>query len=453
MIDLKRGLEELDEATPEYDRAHAYYRGNVGEYFASSRLRRLLRGPEANVRFNFAKRPVDAVADRLEIAGITTTNQGANDTVQAVWEGNSLDLEAGAIMRRACEYGDAYVIVWPTDTDDSASDNESGTVPVAVYYNSPLTTRIVYDDENPLIKSFAIKKWAEKVEGQDDPFYRVDLYYPDRIEKWVTAVGRDGNEVKDYVEFRDDENDEWPYANPFGEIPVFHFRTDRPYGTPLHEGFYGPQDAINKLVVSHLSSVDYQGFPQRYALSAADSDTSDVADEDDFSTVDTEDAIRAGEDESQFTASPGSLWYMRGVNSVGQFNVAEPSVFIEPMLTYLRMGAELTNTPLHRVDPTGDHPSGESLRTAEAPFIKTVRSMQLSFGSTWREVFEFALHLVGVDNESVTVQWAPAQTMEDKDFWEVAEKKAALGVPIDQILVEAGYTQDQVTAWLGKVNN
>lgn len=446
MMDLRRGLLELDETTPDFEKAHSYYRGNVEEYFGSLRMRRVLKESGGGVRFNFAKRPVDAVADRLEIAGITTTTVALNDTIQEVWESNSLDLEAGAIMRRACEYGDAYVIVWPRDPEGQD---------VAMYYNSPVTTRIVYDDENPLVKLFAIKRWVEMLPtlGSIDERHRVDLYYPDRIEKYISRAGTAGEDETAFEIFTDNEGDEWPYDNPFGEIPVFHFRTDRPYGIPLHEGFYGPQDAINKLVVSHLSSVDFQSFPQRYALLEAGTDTDDSADEVDFPVDDDEDTVRSGEGDSQFTASPGSLWNMRGVKGVGQFDVADPAVFIEPMLTYLRMGAELTNTPLHRVDPTGDHPSGESLRTAEAPFIKTVRSMQRLFGSTWREVFEFALHVVGVDNQPVTVQWAPAQTMEDKDFWEVAEKKVALGVPLDQILIEAGYTQDQVTAWLGTGNN
>lgn len=456
MEDLKRGLEELSEALPSYHTAHEYYRGDVRERFSSPIARRLMQTAAYRNRFNFAKRPVDAVADRLEIAGITTTDQGSDEIVQRVWEDNALDLEAPSIMRRACEYGDAYVIVWPAEGDDQALDSESSTPDgrtlVNVYYNSPLTTRIVYDAENPRIKSYAIKRWIETIDGK--PRHRVDLFYPDRIEKYISREQSEGNRPKDYEQYVDAEGDEWPYENPFGEIPVFHFRTDRPYGKPLHEGFYGPQDAINKLIASHLDSVDYQGFPQRYALAAADANSADAANEDDFTDFETDQqSSPAPDQESQFVSDPGSLWFMRGVNQVGQFDVADPVVFTGPMVTYLKFGAELTNTPLHRVDPTGDHPSGESLRTAEAPFIKSVRYMQLSFGATWRELVTFALRLAGVDNVSVAIQWAPAQTMEDKDFWEVAEKKIAAGVPKRQVLMEAGYTDAQVTEWLDTTSN
>lgn len=446
--DLKHGLDALNEAVTDYDTAHRYYKGDVGEFFTSARLQRLFRTATADINFNFAKMPVDAVANRLEIAGITTTDEGANALLQRVWEDNALDLEAPSIMRRACEYGDAYVIVWPAEREDQALDSESNTASVVVYFNSPVTTRIVYDAENPLRKAFAIKRWVD-AEG-----HRVDLYYPDRIEKYVSKPNSRGQRVEDYVEYRDGEGDEWPYDNPFGEIPVFHFRTDRPYGTPLHEGFYGPQNAINKLIASHLTSVDYQGAPQRYALMTAGASTDEAADEDlgSLDEASTEPTSASGNQPSQMVASPGSIWYMRGVDQVGQFDVASPATFTDPMLTYLRLGAELTNTPLHRVDPTGDHPSGESLRTAEAPFIKRVRNVQLSFGATWRELMTFALRLLGVEDTPVAVQWMPAQTIEDKDFWEVAEKKIAAGVPARQVLAEAGYTENQISKWLENNN-
>jgi len=45
--------------------------------------------------------------------------------------------------------------------------------------------------------------------------------------------------------------------NPLKKLPVFHFRNDPPYGQPEHKGFYGPQDAIDKLIISHVAGVDY----------------------------------------------------------------------------------------------------------------------------------------------------------------------------------------------------
>jgi hypothetical protein len=123
------------------------------------------------------------------------------------------------------------------------------------------------------------------------------------------------------------------------------------------------------------------------------------------------------------------------------------------MLVYLRMGAEITNTPLHRVDPTGDHPSGESLRTAEAPFVHKVEDRQLSFGDTWRELFTFALRVAGHANPDVTVRWTPAQTVNDQEGWLTVTTKLAAGVPAEQAFLEAGYSDEQVEAWFGAKDN
>lgn len=445
MDDLTRGLAALDEACDTYETAEDYYTGTVGERFASIALQRRVIRSGLSVRFNFAKKPVAAAADRLEIAAVTGPDDVTTAELQRLWEDNSLGLEAPLQMRNACKFGDAYLIVWPAD-DDNDGEDEGTTIAsgrVDIFYNSPLTTRVIYDTENPLRKSYAIRRW-HCADGE-----RVDLYYPDRIEKYVLADGTQDN----WDEWRDAEDDEWPYDNPYGEIPVFHLRTDRPYGVPLHEGFYGPQDAITKLIISHLSTVDYQAGPQRYAMLESGATSADQeADDDDFGFGD-EDAPSEGD--SQLRSHPGSLWWLQNVKGVGQFDPAVPATFTDPMLTYLRMGADLTNTPLHKVDPTGDHPSGESLRTAEAPFITKVKGLQRSFGTTYRETFDFAIRVARTlrggamsrERVGVDLRWEPAASLDPAEMWEMAKLKKEAGLPLRQILLEAGYTADQVKEW------
>jgi hypothetical protein len=437
--DLMAGLEALDVAEPGYHRAEQYYSGNVPEYFASPRLRRAMMRTGLAFRFNFARIPVDAVTERLKLAAVTCADAAADAALRDIWLRNKIALQSRQIIRRACEFGDAYVIVWP-------SDDESG---IDIFYNSPQCVRVIYDQENPLLKSYAVKRWQ-----LDDRHVRADVYYPDRIEKWITKPGAKGEKPGDWTEYIDGLDGAWPVDNPFGEIPVFHFRTDQPYGEPEHRGFYGPQDAIHKLILSHMAGVDYQAFPQRYALMAPDTDSSEAAaeDEDIFAFPDqgTGSTVPpAGEGRSQFSADPGSVWYMKGLTGVGQFDTAQHQNFTEPMLTYLRMGSEVTNTPLHRVDPTGDHPSGESLRTAEAPFVHKIEDRQLSFGDTWRELFDCALRMAGFGNAEVTVRWTPAQTINDLEGWQTVAEKLAAGVPPAQAFLEVGYSDEQVAKWFG----
>jgi hypothetical protein len=433
--DLTAAVKALTAADPGYQKAGAYYAGKIAEVFASVRLRRAMTRTGMSFVFNFARMPVDALAERVSLSAVTATPAAANDALAAVWKRNKMRLTGKQIHRNAFKYGDAYVIVWPDPDDESQVD---------IFYNSPRSVRVFYDPENPRKKAFAIKRWQ-----QPDKTTRVDLFYPDRIEKYL-MVGK-GQQAK-WVQWTDKPGDEWPYDNPFGEIPVFHFKTDEPYGCPEHEGFYGPQDAIHKLIISHMAGVDYQAFPQRYALREADSDTSEAADadEDEFAFASgTGSTEPSAEGRAQLKADPGSLWDLKGYKSVGQFATADPTIFTEPMLVYLRFGAQVTNTPLFRVDPTGSIPSGESRKVAEAPFVAKAEDRQLAFQDTWEELTTFALKVAGTPAASVDVQWTPLQSADDMGSWQMLQAKLQAGLPAQQAFLEAGYSSEQIKEWFG----
>lgn len=446
--DLMLGIEELGASRPDYDKAQAYYEGNVPEVFTSIRLRRALAAHGVDFDLNFAKTPVDAVADRLEIAAITSTDDASNTLISTIWQDNQLDLEMPDIFRRAGEFGDAYLFVIPVE-------NEQGdVVRVDMFYNSPQTVRVIYSPDNPRVKLFTIKKWA------DGPYQRAELLYDDRIERWTTKRGSKGDRPGDWTHWladpgddTDPDPDSWLIEHDWGEQPVFHFRTDRPYGTPEHFGAYGPQNAITKLQSTHMGTVDYQGFPQRYALTeAANTDTSDL-DPGDWDDADfPEDANAVGPkdigDDSSLKAGPGEVMLLRGFKAVGQFDAAQPSVFLDPILFNVRSMAQITTTPLHLFDPSGEQPSGQSLRAQDAPFTRKVGNRQLSYGGTTRDAFVFALRRLGIPDPVVTVHWAPAETIDDAEGWLVVKAKIDAGVPPKQALVEAGYRPEQVDAWL-----
>lgn len=433
--DLTAATQALAAADPAYVRAAQYYSGDISEVFSSARLRRAMRVTGVSFRFNFAKMPVDTRSERIQLAAVSAEPANADTALQDLWKTGKMNLVSRQIQRRALEYGDGYCMVWPDPDDDTGKS-------VDICFNSPRSVRVFYDPERPLKKAFALKQWA-----LDDKTTRADLYYPDRIEKYI-RTGKGKSAV--WTQYTDEPGDEWPYENPFGEIPFFHFRTDDPYGSPVHRDFYGPQDAIHKLVISHMAGVDYQAFPQRYALVHPDSDTSEpaAADEDEFAFAnDTGATSPDSEGRSQFQADPGSVWFMQGISGVGQFQTADPATFTEPMLVYLRFGAQITNTPLHRIDPTGQQPSGEALRTAEAPFVKSCEDLMESFGDTWTELLTFALKVAGVSATSVDVQWNPAQSVDDIEGWNTVAAKLAAGLPVKQAFQEAGYSGEQVDAW------
>ncbi|MER5715725.1 phage portal protein [Streptomyces sp. NPDC002132] len=441
--DLMYGIADLNAARPAYDQAQTYYDGKVPEVFTSARLRRALMANNIDFDLNFAKTPVDAVTDRLEIAGITGGNDDETALISKIWQDNQLDLEMPDLFRRAGEYGDAYLMVLPVE------DEQGTVVRVEMFYNSPQTVRVIYDEDNPRRKRFTIKRWC------DGPYHRAEVLYDDRTERWTTSANSRGDQPKDWGPWPADPADaeSWSLDHDWGEQPVFHFRTDRPYGVPEHYGAYGPQNAITKLQSTHMGTVDYQGAPQRYALTeTSTTDTSDL-EPGDFDDGDWPvDEAGAGPsdigDDSSLKAGPGEMWLLRGYKAVGQFDAANPQVFLDPILFNVRAMAQITTTPLHLFDPSGEQPSGQSVRAQDAPFTKKVGNRQLSYGATLREAFAFALRRLGVEEPVVTVHWKPAETVDDVDGWQAVQAKITAGVPRRQALIEAGYRAEQVDAWL-----
>lgn len=415
--DMKKAIDQIRDRRNHYLTAEAYYEGTQSEIFTNPTWYRLLSVNGNDFRFNFSRTVVDSVLNRLEIANITGSTEQSSSKIKDVWKQNELSIDADEIHRRALVYGDAYAIVWTDKTGKTTVD-----------YNSPLTTVMIYDDENPRVKKFAAKLWQTEDPGDyTKKIARLNMYYPDRIEKYQmngeidNVVSITGFMLIDTVQ------------NPWGEIPVFHFRTTKQYGRPEHLDAYGPQDAINKLIVTHMNTVDYQGAPQRYALSGGGND----AEFEDFDEAGT-----AAENVGSLKNGPGELWYLRGVTKVGEFSPADHKVFTEPVKDFVRSMASLTNTPLHYFEKTGNVPSGESLRTAEAPLLKKVEDRQITFGSTWADMFRFILEIESVQDSDIVVDWAAVESMDSLDAWEVAVKKRVVGVSLEQVLIEMGYDTD-----------
>jgi hypothetical protein len=411
MNDIKKAVESIVGRRNTYTNAEDYYRGSQGELFAHEKWGKLFRANGTYV-LNYAKTVVDTVLDRLEIASVKGVEAGADETINRIFESNDLVIDSTEIHRRTLMYGDCYAIVWPDEEGE-----------VQITYNAPLTTVVIYDVENPRKKDYAAKAW-ETLNAFGKKQTNLNLYYADRIEKFTRQGELDGGAAEAHT---------WTATevveNPFGEVPVFHFRTHRPYGTPEHAAAIGPQDAINKMVNNHMLTVDYQGAPQRYALSS-------FGNQSEFQDFDDDDTIR--ENLNGLKSGPGEFWYLNGVTQVGQFAPADPAVFTGPILEYVKSMASLTQTPLHYFQNNGQFASGEALRTAEAPLVKKVRDRQLSLGATWREVFRFALRIEGIESD-VQVNWQSVESMDSTDMWSIAQIKRAMGIPLITVLTEMGY--------------
>jgi hypothetical protein len=203
-----------------------------------------------------------------------TKSNPINQIIEDLWEYNELGEELPNLHRNVGKYGDYYMLVWPVIGNESGEDSKafdvkksaaalSGKaeasdeqadavreddlaqaanktiVAVDMICHDPLTTRAFYDTENPRKMSYVIRSWEEG-EGQNVTV-RANLYYPDRIERWVHK-GKPPKRKSTKTRWLPYVEDGAPAVlpNPFDQIPFFHYRTDRTYGKPDHIYAFGP---------------------------------------------------------------------------------------------------------------------------------------------------------------------------------------------------------------------
>lgn len=435
--DLERGLDAIDNARKGYDKAHSYFEGTVPEVFSSTRIANWLSSEDEAFYLNYARIPVVSRLSRIEIAAVSVADSESLTSIlqEQVWNENDLLLQQKELHLLAMEYGDAYLSVWPS------SDGLS----VDINVEKPLGVRMVYSVENRRKAEYAIKIWATQFGT-----YRADLYYPDRIEQWVSLEGKPGAKEQ-WVEFTGPDSDEYIIPNPFNRIPFFHFSANgHPYGTPVHKNAFGPQDSITKTNKTLNSAVEFMGFPQRYALT----DKGGVDNEDTpegwafgaSAFAPDEPATQASGNAANLKGGAGEMLFIEGIKQVGTFSPADAKNFLETLSFHVRSMAQTTETPMHYFDPQGDAPSGESLRTAEAPFIKSVDDLKVGFTRPWASALSFAMEILGY-SALVHVRFAESQSNDDKAAWETVQAKIDAGVPRFIALMEAGYTSAQLDLW------
>jgi hypothetical protein len=443
--DLIYGLTELAEARPDYEKAEQYYRGTQHDIFGNTRLEQKLKAESKLYRVNLAKTAVNVVADRLTLAAVTVPDDATGTALIAdVWQYNQLDLHMDAFTRRACEYGDSYALVWPEVSDDAAEPADPAAIEIA--FHDPLCMRLFYDPEHPSEKAYGIKRWK-----MTDGRIRATLYYADRGERWVIK-GKDMKELEPgaWVPYSEDGLDA-EFDNPYGEVPIFHFRTEAPYGTAEHLDAYGPQAAINKAMINQVATMGLAGFPARYALqddAALDHANDDPDWDDDAEAEGIGESLAGMAQGSKMRNAPGALNWLVGVKDLKEFPAAPPGVFLEPMTVYARLMGQVTDTPGYRLNFTGEPPSGESLKVDNQPLNKKAGKRQRWFGATIQEQWIFILtKILAHEVDTVEVRWAPADQVHSLEDWQIAEAKRNAGVPETQVLLESGYSVDQVDGW------
>jgi hypothetical protein len=435
-----------------YARAERYYNGDHDLAFATEKFANTFGSLFREFALNLCPAVCDAISDKLKIDGFTVhrksdgfsrsdngTPKGVTHT-EEIWHRNRMDARTGEVHKEALKNGDAYVVVWPEANGKAA-----------IYPNRASSITVEYDDELPGKMLWAAKFWRTK-----DKYTRINLFYPDRIERYISSKPSEGvlPDAKEFVPFAgtlaglpalaEAENDvrasrslragspRSDIPNPYGIVPVFHFANNTSigaFGRSELEDAIPVQDGMNKSVLDMLVAMEFSSYRQRWAAGIE-------------IQYDTE-----GNAVAPFKAGVDHLWITENKDArFGDFDTANLEQFLKVKDGFRIDIASVTGTPLYYLLPHGrGFASGEAMRKAESRFIAKVRDRQTSFGQTWADVMQFTLQIEGHRDVLLSTRWEDAARLTEKEMLENLLLKKELGLSSVQALREAGYDAEEIT--------
>jgi hypothetical protein len=394
-----------------YNDLFNYYDGNHPLHYSTDRLRRIFS--KIDVRFveNWLQVVVDSALDRIRLQRFSVTgDDNLEDQLNRIFVDSELNLDSYDCHLASLITGEGFIIVW---------DGETQGDDVEAYYNDPRMVHVEYLASNPRVKKFAAKMFP----GEDGKL-RITMYYPDRLE-YYTSMSVNPHSYKDFK--LDESVDPNPSPNPYGIIPVFHFRKERRKIRGDIEGVRPIQDAINKLLADMMVAAEFGAFRQRWIISNADTQSLRNAPNEIWS-------IPAGDGIGQQT-------------QVGDFEPTDLNVYIRAVDHFSTAIAIISRTPKHFFYGQGGDPSGESLIALEAPLNDKCSLYIDRFKAEWRKVAEFIMLLIGqsVSRAEIEPIFANPQTIQPLTQAQIRKTNVEANIPIRTTLRrEEGWSDAEI---------
>lgn len=411
--DIKLAIDALTVKAAELGPYYAYYEGRHPDNFSSEKFKNKFGKRLQTLRENLCRTVVKAPASRLDVIGFQSESDDIQNAAWQIWKANRMPLNSGKVHREAIKTGEAFCIVWP-DAAGRPIIHTQTAANIVVWKNA----------ENGVIER-AAKRW----DGSDG-FAYLTLYYPDRIEKYISNVKGKGIS---FAEFIPRTGEPFPLKNPFGVAPVFQFCFDEEANdrsNSILSDVIPLNDALNKSYADIFVAQEFNAIRQRWVTGVQferDAETGKPLIPYDF-------------DSQAWTAEQGDARF-------GEFSDANIEQMLRVKQETVRDIALVSGIPpsYFNLEQTGSAISGEALRKLEARFTSIVQESQRSFGETWSEALSFAMNISGsaVSGE-IETQWSDASPVAETEQLDNALKKKNLGWSTTQIQRDFGLGDDLI---------
>lgn len=446
--DARWALAEIGSKARRYALYQRYLDGDHPLAFATEKWRTAFGHVFRSFSMNLCPSVVGAFTDRMVITGWTGGSEEVGKAAALAWKTTRMTTLSEQTHDDLVGLGDAYVMVWPDATDTPTLWPQRSEV-----------CAVRYDDERPGVAVLGAKVWplapSTGKPGETSPrHYRMNLYYQDRTERWVTAKEHTGlpttAEARDWREATDRDGQPLPtVTNEEGVVPLFHQGHKARLGqagiSEVHS-VIPTQDALNKSVLDLLVGADYAGLPQRWVVGAEEDEETDPS-------------LSGNADVPRFRPGIDRLWALPDAAAkFGEFSQADLGQLIQVVDLMKMTMAQQKGIPPHAfMLQGGEPPSGESLKVAEARLVRAVKKIMGGTGYFWGDAMRLLLRQRGIggseegqgggDLMSLEPKWGDPETRNARTEAEtVAIKVRDVGVSKAQGQRELGYEPEEIDA-------
>lgn len=441
-----------------------------------------LLGDGVTYQFNVCRTILNVKNDRLKVMqlilkdaldAVASTDENGNDIMlgdllteqfKRQWDKNRMDLRQRHNHWNASRDGESFIIA------DYDHDKKQVVFIPNERWAGTTGVRAIYSEENPTEVSRYVKHWVESYVdkfGYTAKRVRMNVYYPDRVEKWYQSGGWkpyefDGTPVYDLEQGYKAAVVWWthdfsPSGLPLG-FPVFHFICNADGGqggvSDLADIVPHAQDDINRKGASLLAGTSVAGFGITYMFGAK----------------------LPGDENDMVQMFPGTV--IDGLDKEGSITQTQPAdlpQLIQSLETSIRHAAMLANIPLSYINTTGQVMAEGTQQQNEVALTSVIKQRQVAFGNAYEDLAKLTVKLLLVNNQlsdlvgllggstdralqaiddlSVECDWLPAEMRDETaEVNRVAVKVEKLGLPQEMGLEELGYSQADLLR-IEKYNN
>jgi len=427
-----------------------YFAGKHRLLFATEKFRKAFGEMFKGYKSNWCKIVVKASEERLNPLGFRLDADGDQETGSAeeklgrgdkdawlFWQANQLDAASKMLFTEAIKVSEASLLVWagprdgiPQITVESATQMITDVDPGTRQRRAAL--KVWQDDWGSVFATLYLPEGIFKFEAVD--LGAQMLWTPSSQDVLSSLLGRNWRA-------REVPGETWPLNNPLGVVPVVPIYND-PQLLPL-DGLGGisdladvipQQDAINKLLVDMLVASEFTAFRQRWATGLE---------------LPTDPESGQPLPQAYEMVFDRLLMSKNSESRFGTFEATDLNNYVVAVREHVAEMASQTRTPPHYFQqPSGQFPSGESIKSAETGLVAKSVEKQTYFGEGLEEAIRLAFAVIGSPKaEAISMEtiWGDPESRSESQHIDALVKMKDLGLPEELLWEKAGLSPQEIS--------